>query len=163
MIALNNILVATDFSAVSDAALIYGRALARTFGARLHVLHVADDIGLRIPGDVFVGTVPDLQKDIETAAWQRLDALLIDNDPTPLPTTPVVMSSSAPAPTIVAYASDTRVDLIVVGTHGRGAMKHWLMGSVAERVVRTAPCPVLTVRHPQHEFVTPDALVVAQR
>ena len=163
MIALNDILVATDFSVASDAALTYGRALARTFGARLHVLHVADDIHLRIPGDVFIGTLPDLQKDIETAARQRLDALLIDNDPTPLPATPIVVTSSAPAVAIVAYARNARVDLIVVGTHGRGAMKHLLMGSVAERVVRTAPCPVLTVRHPQHEFVTPDALVAVSQ
>jgi nucleotide-binding universal stress UspA family protein len=48
--------------------------------------------------------------------------------------------------------------LIVLGTHGRGGMTHLLMGSVADRVVRTAPCPVLTVRTPEHEFVLPDAL-----
>ena len=63
------------------------------------------------------------------------------------------------AATIVAYAREKDIDLIVVGTHGRGLAAHLLMGSVAERVVRTAPCPVLTVRHPQREFVTPDALV----
>jgi nucleotide-binding universal stress UspA family protein len=50
-----------------------------------------------------------------------------------------------------------------MGTHGRGVLAHLMMGSVAERVVRIAPCPVLTVRHPQHEFVTPDALVVVAR
>ena len=50
------------------------------------------------------------------------------------------------------------INLIIIGTHGRGAVAHLLMGSVAERVVRTAPCPVLTVRHPEHEFVVPDAL-----
>ena len=50
-----------------------------------------------------------------------------------------------------------------MGTHGRGAMAHLLMGSVAERVVRTAPCPVLTVRHPEHEFVVPDALVAVAK
>jgi hypothetical protein len=50
------------------------------------------------------------------------------------------------------------IDLIVVGTHGRGAVAHLFVGSVAERVVRTAPCPVLTVRHAEHEFIAPDAL-----
>jgi len=50
-----------------------------------------------------------------------------------------------------------------MGTHGRGAVAHLLMGSVAERVVRTAPCPVLTVRRPEHEFLVPDALVAVAR
>ena len=62
------------------------------------------------------------------------------------------------AAAIVQYARDLDIDLIVVGTHGRGAMAHLLMGSVAERVVRSASCPVLTVRHPEHDFVMPDAL-----
>jgi len=53
--------------------------------------------------------------------------------------------------------------LIVMGTHGRGAVSHLLMGSVAERVVRTAGCPVLTVHHPEREFIQPDALVRVAR
>jgi nucleotide-binding universal stress UspA family protein len=64
-----------------------------------------------------------------------------------------VLASNAPATAIVEYANEEGVDLIVLGTHGRGAVAHLLVGSVAERVVRTAPCPVLTVRHPEHEFV----------
>jgi nucleotide-binding universal stress UspA family protein len=55
------------------------------------------------------------------------------------------------------------IDLIVTSTNGRGAVAHLLMGSVAERLVRTAPCPVLTVRHPEREFVTPDALAAVAR
>jgi nucleotide-binding universal stress UspA family protein len=65
--------------------------------------------------------------------------------------------------TIVGYAKENDVDLIIMGTHGRGAIAHLLMGSVAERVVRTAPCPVLTVRHPEHEFVLPDALAAVAK
>ena len=57
---------------------------------------------------------------------------------------------------IVRYAQERDIDLIVMGTHGRGFVAHMLMGSVAEKVVRKAPCPVLTVRHPEHEFVIPD-------
>ena len=66
-------------------------------------------------------------------------------------------TSDNPAEEIVKYAKAHAIDLIVMGTHGRGALAQLLVGSVAERVVRTAPCPVLTVRHPEHEFIVPDA------
>jgi nucleotide-binding universal stress UspA family protein len=159
MIALKHILVATDFGEPADAALSYGRELARTYHATLHVLHIVDDVYLRLGGDAYVAVLPDLQRDAELAAQQRLDALLVDNDPTPLPVRKVTLTSAAAASAIVDYAKANEIDLIVVGTHGRRAVAHLLMGSVAERVVRSAPCPVLTVRHPEHEFVRPDALV----
>jgi nucleotide-binding universal stress UspA family protein len=158
MIALKNILVATDFGEASDAALAYGRELARTFDATLHVLNVADDVYVRLGGDAYVAVLPELQKDVEDSARRQLDALLVDNDPKPLVVKKAVITSSATALAIVQYARDLGIDLVIVGTHGRGAMAHLLMGSVAERVVRTAPCPVLTVRHPEHEFVKPDTL-----
>lgn len=158
MMALKNILVATDFGEASHAALAYGRELARTFDATLHVLHVADDVYMRLGGDAYIGVLPELQKDLEASANKQLDELLVTNDATPVVKRAVV-TSSATAAAIVQYARDLDIDLIVVGTHGRGAMAHLLMGSVAERVVRTANCPVLTVRHPEHEFVLPDALV----
>jgi nucleotide-binding universal stress UspA family protein len=92
-----------------------------------------------------------------------LDKRLVDNDPKPLPVRPVVVASNAPALTIVAYAKETGADLIVMGTHGRGPMAHLFMGSVAERVVRLASCPVLVVRSPEHEFVVPDTLVAVTK
>ena len=155
MIALKKILVATDFSEAADAALTYGRALARAFGARLHVLHVVDDMYLRLEGDANAAVLPELQQDVERRAQERLDALLVDDDPAPLPVDPIIREGAA-AHEIVNYAKGADIDLIVVGTHGRGAMAHLMMGSVAERIVRTASCPVLTVRHPEHEFVVPD-------
>jgi nucleotide-binding universal stress UspA family protein len=161
MIALKNILVATDFGEPADAALTYGRELARTYGATLHVLHVVDDVYLRMGGDAYVAVLPDLQRDAEIAAKERLDAMLVDNDPKPLPVKKVTLTSAATASAIIDYAKANNIDLIVTGTHGRRAVAHLLMGSVAERVVRTAPCPVLTVRHPEHEFVRPDTLVAA--
>jgi nucleotide-binding universal stress UspA family protein len=160
MIMLRNILVATDFSEPSDAALTYGRALARNFGAMLHVLHVVSPVSTVVYGaEAFAVSVPDLQQEVEDGARKQLTALLIDDDPQPLPTREAIVASSAPAAAIVDYANRERIDLIVAGTHGRGGVAHLLMGSVAERVVRTAPCPVLTVRHPEQEFVVPDALV----
>lgn len=163
MIALKRILVATDFSEAADAALAYGRELARTFGATLHVLHVADDVYVRLGGDAYVAVLPELQRDIEQQARQRLAELLVDNDKNPLPVKAAVVTATATALAIVDYAADNEIDLIVVGTHGRGAVAHLLMGSVAERVVRTARCPVLTVRRPERDFVTPDLPVAAAR
>ena len=156
MIALRDILVATDFSEAADSALQYGRALAHQFGSTLHVLHVADDVYVRLGGDAYVAVLPELQKELEAEARKRLDALLVDNDPDPLPAKPVVVTATAPAAAIVDCARDRHIDLIVMGTHGRGGVAHLLMGSVAERVVRTAPCPVLTIRRPEREFVTSD-------
>jgi nucleotide-binding universal stress UspA family protein len=161
MIALKNILVATDFGEPADAALAYGRELARTYGATLHVLHVVDDVYLRLGGDAYVSVLPELQRDAEIAARNRLDALLVDCDPQPMPIKKVIVTSAAPATALVEYAEGAGVDLIVMGTHGRKAFAHLLLGSVAERVVRTAPCPGLTVHHSEHEFVRPDTLVAA--
>jgi nucleotide-binding universal stress UspA family protein len=164
MIALKKILVATDFSEPSDAALAYGRELARTFGASLTVLHVVDNILTRAYGaEGVVLADPELQREIETSAQRQMDALLFDEDRKMLGAVGLVISSNSPSAAIVTYARDTSVDLIVMGTHGRGAIAQLLMGSVAERVVRIAPCPVLTVRHPEHEFVLPDALVAVAK
>ena len=164
MITLKNILVATDFSEPSDAALTYGRALARNFTATLHVLHVVNNVSAVVYGaEAYVVAMPELQQELEDSARKQLDELLVDNDPHPLPTRRVLIASSAPAAAIVDYAGREHIDLIVTGTHGRGAVAHLLMGSVAERVVRTAPCPVLTVRHPEHEFVVPDTLVAVAK
>jgi nucleotide-binding universal stress UspA family protein len=148
MIALKNILVATDFGEAADAALRYGRALARNFHATLHVLNVVDDVYVRTGGDWAVAALPGLQHDVETNARARLDALLVDNDPVPLPVKPVIITSSATATAIVDYARANNIDLIVAGTHGRRGVAHLLMGSVAERLVRTALCPVLTCGTP---------------
>ncbi len=164
MILLKHILVATDFGDASDAALRYGRALARSFGSTLHVMNVAENVFTRgIGSDAYIAVFPDLQRDVEEAARKQLDALLSDEDRKELSAKAVSVTSNTPAAAIVAYAREASIDLVVLGTHGRGAVAHLLMGSVAERVVRTAPCPVLTVRHPEHDFVTPDALVATSQ
>jgi|SRR5262249_39159055 len=160
MIALKRILVATDFGEAAEVALNYGREFARTFGASLEVLHVAENIANRGLGpDILAVDWSALQRDIEAAARRQLDELLDEEDRTMLRANTVFVISNTPALTIVEYARKSQADLILMGTHGRGGMAHLVMGSVAERVVRLAPCPVLTVRHPEREFVLPDALV----
>ena len=162
MIAIKKILVPTDFGEAADVALIYGRELAGRFGATVDVLHVAENIFLKAFGaETYAAMAPKLQTDLEEAAQKQLDQVVINSDKSGPPTKGALMTSSTAAFAIVDYATQNDIDLIVMGTHGRGALAHIVMGSVAERVVRMAPCPVLTVRHPQHEFVRPDALKVA--
>jgi nucleotide-binding universal stress UspA family protein len=156
MITLKNILVATDFSEPSKAALTYGRALAGNFGATLHVVHVVGNVPMVVYGaEAYAASMPDLQQEIEDSGRAQL-ADLLKEDPQAVPMQSLVITSDAPAMAIVDYAAREKIDLIITGTHGRGGVAHLVMGSVAERVVRTAPCPVLTVRHPEHEFVIPD-------
>ena len=165
MITLKKILVATDFSEPSEAALAYGRELARNFGAELTVLHTVEDILSRsygIDGGVMLND-PEMQRQIEAAARAQVDAAISDEDRVVLKAKAIVLVSNGPASAIVSYARSSFTDLIVMGTHGRGGVAHLLLGSVSERVVRMAPCPVLTVRHPEHEFVLPDALVAVAK
>jgi nucleotide-binding universal stress UspA family protein len=164
MMSLKTILVATDFGEAADAALAYGRELARTFGAQLDVLYVVENVLARAYGaESYIASYPELQDEVESSARLQLDLRLTDDDRTALRAKTVMITSNSPAQTIVSYAKEHEIDLIVMGTHGRGAMAHLLMGSVAERVVRTAPCPVLTVRHPEHEFVLPEPLVAVAK
>ena len=148
MILLKRILVATDFSDASAAAMDYGRALARTFGASLHLLHVIENPFLRpMPADPHT---------IKAETLRHLLELLSESDRLALPATAAMETSDNPAEEIVKYAKANGIDLIVMGTHGRGAVAQFLVGSVAQKVVRHASCPVLTVRHPEREFVLPD-------
>jgi nucleotide-binding universal stress UspA family protein len=160
MITLNNILVATDFGEASEAALRYGRELAKRFDATLHVLTVAENVAIATLGaETFAAIAPELQHQIEATARQALDEAIIDSDNSGPVTRPIVVTSSSPATAIVDYARDHDINLIVMGTNGRGVVEHFLMGSVAERVVRLAPCPVLTVRARERDFVQADTLV----
>ena len=157
MIQLKQIVVATDFGEASDAALAYGREFARAFGGTLHVFHAADNVMSRFPMDTPFAGMAELQEEIESAARARMTALLTVEDRSMLGVTAVVTTASSPAAAIAEYATQIRADIVMVGTHGREGLGHFLLGSVAERVVRTAPCPVLTIHHPEHDFIVPGA------
>jgi nucleotide-binding universal stress UspA family protein len=148
------ILVPMDFSPPSDAALEYARSVAGRYGASLHLLHVAEDpYRAFYSAEVFVPEVEGLRDEILTDAARRLKERLRPSDVTELRATAESIIGT-PAGSVVEYAAGHDVDLIVMGTHGRGGMAHLLMGSVAERVVRTAPCPVLTVRETRKTVAT---------
>jgi nucleotide-binding universal stress UspA family protein len=160
MITIRNVLVATDFSPVAETALVYGRALARTFGGRLHVLHIVDNVAARLAyADASIEgfAPPERQADIERAATRTLEGLVADDDRRELRAAAVLRVNTSTASAITDYAQEASIDLIVIGATGRGAIDRMLTGSVADKVIRRAPCPVLAVRHPEHEFVIPDA------
>lgn len=138
---LKTILVSTDFSPSSDAALAMATALARDSGAKLLIVHV-EEIPLATGGAEYLYSVPEpatqelkkmlgevLPKDANVAYEHRLLA-------------------GDPAEAIVRTAEADGVDMIVIGTHGRTGLTRLLMGSVAEAIVRRAGCPVLTVKQP---------------
>lgn len=160
MIQLTSVLVAFDFGDTSKNALAYGRNLARAFGGRLHVLHVADVISTSA-AQFYPEGPGDPEAKASGLALAQLRTLLAAEHMTDA--RPEVRISNAPAQEIVDYAADIHADLIVVGTHGRSGVSRLLMGSVAEHVVRSAPCPVLVVRPSEHEFVLPDPVSVAAR
>ena len=147
---LHRILVPTDFSPPSASALAMARELATRFGASIHLLHVLEDpyvAGSYAP-EVY-GYVPaGLRETWQRTAETQLLAVFPEREREPFRAKSTVVFGS-PARTIVEYADSNGFDLIVMGTHGRGGVAHLLLGSVAERVVRTAPCPVLTVRESQ--------------
>ena len=132
MIALKNILVATDFSATAEMALTYGRVLARAYGATLHVFHVVDN--------VFAGPFVADASAAEKTALMHLNSRLTNDDRTISRARAVVELSHHPAKAIVAYALASEIDLIVAGTHGRSGAARVLLGSVAEQIVQAAPC-----------------------
>ena len=142
-------------------ALAYGRDLARTFNARLHLVHMVEDVMIRYSPEVSFA-VPELQKNLEERAWKDLRALITEDD-RPFGVVPVVQTCVNIPNAIVDYAKTNSIDLVITGTHGRGPIQHLLMGSVAERVVRTAPCPVLTVHAKERDFIAPDALVTSAK
>jgi len=155
MIHLQRILVPTDFSKHSRHALGYAAALADKFAAEIFLLHAVQSLATFFPDPLSV--VPPVQEQGEpsTAAVHaafdqlvresRLDRFRLHRE----------VREGAPADTIIRFATEANIDLITMGTHGHTGLAHILLGSVAEKVVRAATCPVLTVRHPEQGIVRP--------
>jgi nucleotide-binding universal stress UspA family protein len=148
MTRITRILVPTDFSPTADAALDYAFVLAERFGASVELLHVLDDpfVTDGMAAEAYISEAPALRTAMLQDARERLRHRAAAREAIPQITTEVLFGHGAR--TIAEYAAERGVDLLVMGTHGRTGFAHLLLGSVAERLVRIAPCPVLTVRHP---------------
>lgn len=141
MPTFRHILAATDFSETSARAVELARAMAAESGARLTVVHVCE-----VPADLQGGAIPyDLLVPAARAAQARVDEV-VESLRGACPGAQALVKMGVAWEQILAVAAEARADLIVLGTHGRRGFAHAMMGSVAERVVRLSPVPVLTVR-----------------
>lgn len=152
-IEIRQILYPTDFSEPSLYALGFARSFCQRFSARLHVLHVVDEAYLHwmavAPNAVPIGPAPD---DLINQAKGQMSEFLQTHLPEPTYEVQSDVRMGRPFMEIIQYARQQPIDLIVIGTHGRAGLSHVLMGSTVEKVIRRAPCPVLSVRHPGHKL-----------
>jgi universal stress protein A len=142
---IRHILAPTDFSESSKQAVDYACGLAQTFGAKLSLLHVIEMPAYPVEGygSPYLGTT--MLEDLECSAECDLASLLPEAEVARVEVASRVLVGS-PYQKIIQTAAAEKVDVIVMATQGRTGLSHLVMGSVAERVVRTAPCPVLTLR-----------------
>ena len=155
-IVLKKILCPTDFSENSEHAMKYTLALATLSQAQLELFHVVEPISYPQSTELFEPVLDEVEITMKMeAAFQKQleDQVIALKEEYPKITGRLVTGNTFLE--ILQAARDDDVDMIVMGTHGRTGLAHVLIGSVAERVVREAPCPVLTVKHPEHEFIKP--------
>ncbi len=154
MISIKKILCPIDFSDFSLYALTYAVSFAQQYKAKLILLHVVD-VFLHDPA-YFAPYAPDrsMFDDFEKKAGTRLEEVRRKNIPAGIEAELIVGTGRAFVE-IVRAAKEKEADMIVIATHGRTGISHAMFGSTAEKVVRKAPCPVLSIKHPEHEFVMP--------
>lgn len=153
-IKIARIVCPVDYSEYSDYGLDYALHLAQTFKADLLLLHVVE-IPL-MPSYPITG-MPGLGmpvEELERGANERMDEMVAHCKEGHQATEGTVRTGT-PFLEIINFARENEADMIVMGTHGRTGLQHMLIGSVAEKVVRKSPCPVLTVKHPHHDFEMP--------
>ncbi len=154
MIQIKSILIPTDFSKQSLSALHYGIEFARKFGSKLHILHVVQDLNLVIPemGMISPQTFFSIDPMLQAASRSIADLL----EPYKHYGLDIVTHcfEGSPLDEILTLASEESISLIILGTHGHTGLAHLFLGSLAETLVRKAPCPVLTLRTPELEFIS---------
>jgi len=152
VIKLKKVLVPTDFSDSARHAFTYGVSFAREYKAELVLLHVVENLTVGYASDLFPVPMAEVFQEISGYAKAELQKLAGEAKQKGVVVTELV-AQGKPSAEIIRHAAENAVDMIVLGTHGKGMLDQALFGSTTERVVRRAPCPVLTVRQAGHEFV----------
>lgn len=147
MLEIRSILAPTDFSRHASGALRYACGLSERLGATLHLLHVLPDVVVPVGPDpsLITAVPPEYYAETEAQSRGALHGAIDPSWPTP-PARVAEVRWGDPVDAIVSYAADHAIALIVISTHGRSGLSHVLLGSVAERIIREATCPVLTIR-----------------
>jgi nucleotide-binding universal stress UspA family protein len=151
MLNINKVLFPTDFSPCADQALVHASYLAGKYLADFHMLHaiVLHEDDPHNPAHHF-DNIADVHDKLVASARERMASLMKEYAVEGITTRQIQLRGIAPAPVILEYARESDIDLIVMGTHGRRGLGHFLLGSVAEEVVRLASCPVLTIREEEN-------------
>jgi nucleotide-binding universal stress UspA family protein len=152
VINLKRILVPTDFSESARHALLYGTSFAREYEGELVLLHVVENLTVGYASDLFPVPMAEVFDEISGYAKAELAKLGTEVREKGIRVRELVVQGK-PSAEIVRVAREETADMIVLGTHGKGMLDKALFGSTAERVIRRAPCPVLTVGLEEHEFV----------
>jgi nucleotide-binding universal stress UspA family protein len=153
--ALRRVLFPTDFSGFAREALSYAVAMAEDYGASLHILHVVPTPEMALQFEAMAPVLDaDFFTELEKGAQEQLEKVVPDEVRERVDLT-LATRRGAAFVEIVRYARENDIDLIVIATHGRTGLRHALFGSVAEKVVRKSPCPVLSVRPKGHDFAMP--------
>ncbi|UCD57897.1 MAG: universal stress protein [Candidatus Hydrogenedentota bacterium] len=155
MIKIDKILFPTDFSEHSRHAFSYALSFAREYGAQLYMLHVIEDVQYLANAYMFDVPIMPSFADMEQNRLKEMQEFIDREVTDPAIKIEKVVKHGRPFIEILQMAREESIDLIVIATHGRGGLEHVFFGSVAEKVVRKAPCPVLSIRMPGHEFAMP--------
>ncbi|MCK5505843.1 MAG: universal stress protein [Thermodesulfovibrionia bacterium] len=146
---IERILFPTDFSEGAAHALRYAVDLTKRYNAKLYVLHVIYDFAKATGSHIPHISADELYKEMNEWAIKEIDKSCIE-DIRELPDVDKKVLEGIPYEEIIKYAEKEKIDMIAIGTYGRSGLERFIFGSTAERVVRRAPCAVLTVRVPEH-------------
>jgi nucleotide-binding universal stress UspA family protein len=151
---ISRIVVPVDFSEYSKKAFRYAIDFSKTFGAEMILVYVVEPI--IYPADFSFGQValPSMERELQDRSKEQLHVLIKKEVPEGIQVRSVIRTGK-PFVEIIQLAKEENADLIIIATHGHSGIEHVLFGSTAEKVVRKAPCPVLSIRSPEREFIMP--------